>query len=66
LRPAAGVAPIDLEAAEADEVHRLALANGSFDPGEYVTQYCLDPRLRLPGVGCNPFDQASQMHDAHP
>jgi hypothetical protein len=24
------------EAAEADEVHRLALADGSFDPGEYA------------------------------
>jgi hypothetical protein len=31
---AAGAALINLEAAEADEVHRLALSNGSFDPGK--------------------------------
>jgi hypothetical protein len=33
-RLAAGAALIDLEATEADEVHRLSLADGLFDPGE--------------------------------
>ena len=65
-RLAAGTALIDLEATEADEVHRLALADASFDPGEHAAQHCLDHRLRLPGVGSNAFDQASEMHDADP
>jgi len=57
---AAGAALIDLEAAEANQVHRLALADGSFDPGEHAPDDCLDHGLRLPGVGRDAFDQVSQ------
>src|SRR5919106_5976404 len=53
---AAGAALIDLEAAEADEVHCLALADGAFDPGEHAAHDCLDRRLWLPCVDRDAFD----------
>jgi hypothetical protein len=47
LRPRRAPRSYTLEAAEADEVHRLALADGTFDPGEYTAYDGLDDSLRL-------------------
>src|SRR5918994_6987097 len=63
---AAGAALIDLQAAEAGEIHRVALADGSFDPGEHAPHDGFDHGLRLPGVGCDAFDHVSEKHDALP
>jgi hypothetical protein len=61
---AAGATLIDLEATEADEVHRLALADGTFDPGERGPHDRFDHGLRLGGVGGDAFDQVSEKHNS--
>ena len=61
---AAGAALIDLEATEADEVHRLALADSTFDPGERGPHDRFDHGLRLGGVGGDAFDQVSEKHNS--
>jgi hypothetical protein len=60
---AAGAALIDLEATEADEVHRLALADGTFDPRKRGSHDRFDHGLRLGGVGGDAFDQVSEKHN---
>jgi hypothetical protein len=54
---AAGAALIDLEATEADEVHRLALADGTFDPGERATSPWQVRSAAYSGHGSDEFGQ---------
>jgi hypothetical protein len=52
------------KAAKADEVHCLALADGSFDPGEPATHDRLNHALRLPGIDRDALDQVSEKHNS--
>jgi hypothetical protein len=63
---AAGAALMDLEPAEADEVHCFAFADGSFDASQRAAYHCLDHGFRLSGVAHHTFDQVSEKHDALP
>ena len=59
---AAGAALIDLEATEADEVHRLALADGTFDPASAARPIASTMAFGWAGVGGDAFDQVSEKH----